>query len=160
MSRIRTCLWFEKGGEDAARFYCDLIPNSEIESVMKPDPDGEALLVNFKLDGVPYLIINGGVQFPQNGSASIVVSTKTQEDTDHIWGALLGETGEEHMCGWLRDQFGMEWQVVPEPLMKALSSSDRDAAGRAQAAMLEMRKIDIARIHAAFAGEKLEGDNG
>ncbi len=152
MSKIRTCLWFEKGGEAAAEFYVDLIPNSKIESRMTPDPNSEALIVNFLLDGVPYMILNGGPQFPQNGSASIVYETQTQEETDRVWNALLGDAGEEHMCAWMRDQFGLEWQIVPRALMEALSSPDRAGAARAQEAMMKMKKIDIQTIQDALNG--------
>ncbi len=152
MSQISTCLWFESRGEEAANFYVELIPNSKVTGVTRPDPNGEALLINFELDGVQYMIINGGSDYAQNGSASIVYRTQTQEETDRVWEALLGSTGTELPCAWLKDQFGMMWQIVPQQLIDALSSPDAGAAQRAQQAMFQMKKIDIAAIEAAFAG--------
>jgi predicted 3-demethylubiquinone-9 3-methyltransferase (glyoxalase superfamily) len=151
-AKVRTCLWFDKQGEDAARFYVSLLPDSHVENVFSPDPDGPALVVEFTLAGTPFMTLNGGPQFPHSEAASISVLTKDQAETDSLWDALIADGGNESQCGWLKDRFGVSWQIVPEQLPRCLASSDQAAAGRAMQAMMGMRKIDIAAIEAAFAG--------
>lgn len=152
--KVRTCLWFEKDGEAAAEFYTSLLPDSRIESAMRPDSEGPALVVSFSLAGAPYMILNGGPHHKLSPAASISVSTADQAETDRLWAALLADGGVESQCGWLTDRFGVSWQIVPEILPKRLMAEDRAAAGRAFEAMLTMVKIDIAAIEAAFAGER------
>lgn len=151
-AKIRTCLWFDGQGEEAAQFYVSLLPDSRIESVLRPAPTGPALVVEFTLAGAPYMTLNGGPQFPHTPAASISVLTKDQAETDRLWDALLAGGGEEGMCAWLTDRFGVSWQIVPEALPRLLGAEDKAAAGRAQAAMMQMGKIDIAALEAAFEG--------
>lgn len=151
-AKVRTCLWFNGNGEEAARFYVGLFPSSEIESVVRPNPEGPALVVEFRIAGVPYMVLNGGPQFNHTPAASISVLTKDQSETDRLWAALIDGGGAESMCGWLVDRFGLSWQVIPEALPRCLASADKQAAQRAQDAMLRMRKIDIAALEAAFDG--------
>lgn len=148
-TRIRTCLWFDGNGEDAATFYVPLFPDSRIESLFSPEPQGPPLVVNFTLGGVPYQALNGGPEFKLSEAVSISVATRDQAETDKLW-AVLCEGGCESKCGWLTDRFGLSWQIVPEALPRLLSAPDREAAGRAMQAMLKMRKIDIAALEAAF----------
>ena len=155
--KVRTCLWFDSRGEEAARLYVSLLPDSRIETVSRPDPDGPALTVDFILAGAPYQVLNGGPMYPQTPAASISVLTKDQTETDTLWSALAADGGEAGQCGWLTDRFGVSWQIVPEPLLEMLGAPDRAAAERAQQAMLKMGKIDIAALEAAFRGEP-EGD--
>lgn len=143
--KVRTCLWFESGGREAAELYVSLLPNSFIEA------DG-GLMVEFTLAGAPYSILNGGPHYKLSPAASISVSTVDQAETDRLWEALVAEGGEESRCGWLVDRFGVSWQIVPEVLPRLLGDPDREAAGRAQEAMLRMNKIDVAALEAAFAG--------
>lgn len=150
-ARVSTCLWFDGQAEDAARFYVSLIPNSGIETVLRPKPDGPALLVEFTLGGTPYEALNGGPQYSHSPAASISVCTRDQEETDRLWDALTAG-GSESKCGWLRDRYGVSWQIVPEVLPHLLTSPDRAAADRAMQAMFAMVKIDIAGIEAAYAG--------
>jgi predicted 3-demethylubiquinone-9 3-methyltransferase (glyoxalase superfamily) len=150
--KVRTCLWFEKDGEDAAKFYTALVPGSRIEGSLRPDQKAPALTVEFTLSGTPYQILNGGPQFKQTEAASISVTTPNQQETDRLWNALT-DGGEESMCGWLKDRYGVSWQIVPEPLIRMLKDSDRAAADRAMQAMLKMRKIDVATLERAFAGK-------
>lgn len=147
-SKVRTCLWFEKDGLAAARFYTELIPNSALET----DASGETepMVVAFSLGGVPYQILNGGPHYRPTPAASIVVTTRDQAETDHLWSALTAKGGESGRCGWLTDRWGVSWQIVPEALPGLLGAPDRAAAGRAQAAMMQMGKIDIAALEAAF----------
>lgn len=150
--KVRTCLWFDGQGEEAARFYVSLLPDSHIESVIKPDPAGPALVVEFTLAGAPYMTLNGGPMFKPTPAASISVLTKDQNETDRLWTQLIEGGGEESMCAWLVDRFGVSWQIVPEVLPRLLSDQDTAAAGRARDAMMQMRKIDIAALEAAFNG--------
>lgn len=151
-AKVRTCLWYDGKGEEAAEFYVSLLPNSGIESVFRPQPDGPALVVDFNLSGTPYQALNGGPQFRHSEAASISVLTHDQEETDRLWRALTANGGSESMCGWLKDRYGVSWQIVPETLPRLLMDSDRAGAGRAMHAMLGMRKIDIAALEAAFRG--------
>jgi predicted 3-demethylubiquinone-9 3-methyltransferase (glyoxalase superfamily) len=150
-AKVSTCLWFDGQAEDAARFYVSLIPNSRIETLLRPDPDGPALMVVFTLGGTPYQALNGGPQYTHSPAASISVSTRDQEETDRLWDALTAG-GSENQCGWLQDRYGVSWQIVPEVLPRLLTSPDRAAADRAMQAMFAMVKIDIAGIEAAYAG--------
>ena len=157
--KISTVLWFAKGGEEAAKFYTKLIPNSRIIGTYTPpmgddmgQPSGEPLVIDFDLGGVPYQILNAGPHFKQTEAVSIMVQTEDQAETDHLWNALIADGGEESMCGWLKDKWGVSWQITPKKLLEATTNSDRAAAQRAMDAMMKMRKIDIATIEAAFDG--------
>lgn len=149
-SKVRTCLWFESDGEAAAEFYVGLIPNSQIEDVVRPGPGAPAIMITFSLAGTPYQILNGGPQFKATPAASIAVLTEDQAETDHLWDALVADGGEEGRCSWLVDRFGVSWQIVPKRLSELLSAEDRAGAARAQEAMMGMNKIDIAGLEAAF----------
>ena len=142
-SSVSVCLWFDGNAEEAARFYTSLIHNTEVTSI-------SPVMVTFTLDGVPFQALNGGPQFRPTEAASIVISTTTQEDTDRLWSALTAEGGSEGRCAWLKDRFGVSWQIVPQGLPQLLGASDRPAADRALQAMLSMSKIDIAALEAAF----------
>lgn len=148
--KIKTCLWFEEDGEAAAKAYVALIPNSAIENVIRAESGGEAMLVSFTLGGAPYQILNGGPQFQPTPAASIVVVTEDQAETDRLWDTLISDGGEEGRCSWLVDRFGVSWQIVPKALTEMLGAENKAAAGRAQAAMMEMSKIDIAKLETAF----------
>jgi predicted 3-demethylubiquinone-9 3-methyltransferase (glyoxalase superfamily) len=158
VNKISTVLWFEKGGEAAARLYTSLIPNSRITTKITPPMDGqpqpaeEALVIDFELYGVPYQILNGGPHFKQSEAVSIMVQTEDQAETDRLWNALIADGGAESQCGWLKDKWGVSWQITPSILLRAISSDDRAAAKRAMDAMMKMRKIDIAAIEAAVRG--------
>ena len=151
-SKVRTCLWFDGQGEEAARFYVSLLPDSGIENVVRPDPEGPALVAEFALAGTHYMVLNGGSQYSHTPAASISVLTEDQAETDRLWAALIAEGGSESQCGWLVDRYGLSWQIVPEALPRLLASDDAPAAARTQQAMMAMRKIDIATLEAAFRG--------
>lgn len=153
-AKVRTCLWFDTQGEDAASFYVSLMPESFIESVSRPDPAGPALVVEFTLAGAPYMTLNGGPHFDHSPAASISVLTKDQTETDCLWAALTADGGTPSQCGWLTDRFGVSWQIVPEVLPRLMMSDDKKAAQRAHASMMTMSRIDIAALEAAFRGEK------
>lgn len=148
--KVRTCLWFDGNGHEAARYYVSLLPDSRIENEWQGDPP---LVVDFILAGAPMMILNGGPHYKLTPAASISVLTKDQAETDRLWNALLDGGGEESMCGWLTDRFGVSWQITPEALMNMQVSEDQIAAERARQAMYTMRKIDIAALESAFNGD-------
>lgn len=152
-AKVRTCLWFDGKGEEAARFYVTLLPDSRIENVVQSGPDEPPVVVEFSIAGAPMMILNGGPQFTHSEAASISVLTEDQAETDRLWDALTADGGAESMCGWLKDRFGVSWQIVPEALPRMLASGDPVAAGRAHSAMMQMKKIDIAALQSAFDGE-------
>ena len=151
--KLRTCLWFDNQGEEAAQFYVSLLPDSYIEKVYQPDPDAPALVVEFTLAGVPYIALNGGPHYKLTPAASISVLTNDQEETDQLWAALIADGGHPGQCAWLTDKYGLSWQIVPEALPRLLSSDDKAAAQRAHNAMMQMTKIDIAALESAFNGK-------
>jgi len=146
---LRTCLWFEEDGEEAAVFYVSLLPGSRITSIFRPDPEAPALMVSFSLAGVPYQILNGGPHHRLTPAASISVTTRDQAETDRLWEALLADGGTESRCGWLTDRWGLSWQIVPEALGRLLGHPDPSAAARVHAAMMGMGKLDVAALEAA-----------
>lgn len=150
-AKVRTCLWFNNNGHEAATFYVSLIPNSFVET--KFSPDKPPIMVNFTLGGTPYSILNGGPHHVPTEAASIVVLTEDQEETDRLWESLISNGGRADQCAWLKDKYGVSWQIVPKALPRMLMADDKDAAGRAMQAMLQMVKIDIAELEKAFNGE-------
>lgn len=151
--KTRTCLWFESGGEKAARFYVTLLPESRIESMYRREPDQPALVVDFTLGGAPYQILNRGPEVAQSAAVSISVVTEDQAETDRLWDALTADGGKEGRCAWLTDRWGVSWQIIPRALIESFMSEDRAGAERAFQAMLTMNKVDVARIEAAFRGD-------
>lgn len=151
-SKVRTCLWFERGGLEAAQFYVSLLPWSVIDTVLDHGNPADPMVVEYTLHGAPMMHLTAGPHYEHTPAASISVLTKDQEETDRLWSALLAGGGTESMCGWLIDRFGVSWQIVPEALPRTLGHPNREAAARAQAAMMQMKKIDIAALEAAAAG--------
>ena len=155
MPEITPCLWFDTEGEDAANFYVSVFPNSKVGEITRygpagPRDAGTAMTVSFELDGHEFLALNGGPDFTFNEAVSFQVFCKDQDEVDHYWDAL-SEGGEEGPCGWVKDKFGLSWQVVPTALTELLSDPDPERAQRAMAAMLEMKKIVIADLENAAA---------
>lgn len=149
-SSIRTCLWFRDGrGREAAEFYCSLIPGSRVEATFDISRDGSSWLIDFTLGGVPYQILDAGPMFTLNEAVSISVETDDQAETDRLWAALTSHGGEESHCGWLKDRYGVSWQVFPRRLTELTLKADRTVSAKAIAAMMKQRKIDIAAIEAA-----------
>jgi predicted 3-demethylubiquinone-9 3-methyltransferase (glyoxalase superfamily) len=144
MSRITTFLMFEKGAEEAAKFYTSIFKNSKIHA-------SSALSADIELDGTRLYFYNGGPHFKFTEGISLFVSCETQEEVDYYWSKLL-EGGEPSQCGWLKDKFGVSWQIVPTALMRLLGDSDRARANRATQAMLKMVKLDIAELERAANG--------
>jgi predicted 3-demethylubiquinone-9 3-methyltransferase (glyoxalase superfamily) len=155
MQNITPCLWFDTDGEDAANFYTSIFPNSKIQHIARygssgPRPEGTIMTVSFELDGQEFLALNGGPQFEFSEAISFQVSCKNQDEVDKYWNEL-SEGGEEGPCGWLKDKFGLSWQIVPTALPELLSNPDKEKAQRVMAAMLEMKKIEIDELERAAA---------
>ncbi|RIK23650.1 MAG: hypothetical protein DCC52_13065 [Chloroflexi bacterium] len=151
MQKIIPYLWFDRQAEEAANFYVSLFKNSRVESVSR-GPDGTAFLVTFHLDGQPFMALNGGPQFKFNEAFSMFVNCETQQEVDALWEKLTADGGEESMCGWLKDKYGLSWQIIPTILVKLMNDSDLVKANRVMQAMLKMRKIDIKALEDAYAG--------
>lgn len=157
MHKITPCLWFDTQGEEAANLYTSLFPNSRVVNVSYygesgPGPAGTVLTVEFELDGDSFLALNGGPQYQFTEAISFQVACEDQADVDYYWNNLSAG-GEEGPCGWLKDKFGMSWQIVPTVLPKLLTDPDRAKAERAMKAMMSMGKLDIAALQQAFDGE-------
>ncbi len=151
-SKIRTCLWFEKGGRQAAEFYVSIIPDSTLDSVFDHHNPADPMVVEFTLAGAPMMILTAGPHFKLTPAASISVLTEDQAETDELWSKLLANGGEESQCGWLIDRFGVSWQIIPKMLPLLINQDDKTAGKRVQQAMMQMRKIDIAVLETASAG--------
>jgi len=150
-SSIRTCLWFRDGrGREAAEFYCSLIPGSRIEKTFHGDAGhGAFSVIDFTLGGVPYQILDAGPIFTLTEAVSISVETDDQPETDRLWFALTTNGGEESVCGWLKDRYGVSWQIFPRRLTELTWNADKDVSAKAMTAMMKQKKIDIAEIEAA-----------
>lgn len=155
MEKNRICLWYKGGAENAAKFYASVFPDSAVGKVHYAPGDypsgkrGDPLTVEFTVLGIPCIGLNGGPQFRQSEAFSFQITTQSQEETDRYWNAIVSHGGEESMCGWCRDQWGLSWQITPKALTDAVTSSDPGEAKRAFEAMMTMKKIDIAAIEAA-----------
>jgi predicted 3-demethylubiquinone-9 3-methyltransferase (glyoxalase superfamily) len=158
MSKVSTCLWFGKDAEAAARFYVSLVPDSCLEHIQRSPgnwPGGEAgdvILVTFTLGGQSFQALNGGSPASYGTAASISVECADQAAVDRLWTALIADGGSEIMCGWLRDKWGVPWQIVPEILPRLLADPNPAVSGRVFAAMTKMVKLDIAALERAAAG--------
>jgi predicted 3-demethylubiquinone-9 3-methyltransferase (glyoxalase superfamily) len=155
MQKITPCLWFDTEGEEAATFYTSLFPNSRIVDITHygsagPRPEGTVMTVTFELDGQTFVALNGGPEFTFNEAISFQVSCETQEEVDAFWSAL-SEGGEEGPCGWLKDRFGVSWQIIPTALPELLTDPDREKSQRVMQAMLKMKKIEIDALERAAA---------
>jgi len=156
--KIATCLWFNKNAEEAAKFYAATFPDSRVTGVHKAPSDypsgkaGDVLTVDFTVLGQPFVGLNGGPEFKFDEAISFQVFTDTLEETDRYWNAIVKNGGEESVCGWCKDKFGLSWQIAPRVLIDAMTGPDTAAAKRAMDAMMTMKKIDIAKIEAARAG--------
>jgi predicted 3-demethylubiquinone-9 3-methyltransferase (glyoxalase superfamily) len=153
MPRITPNLWFDTEGQEAAEFYVSVFPNSEIRAISYygeagPRPAGTVLTVDFVLDGQGFTALNGGPEFTFNEAISLLVNCADQEEVDYYW-TKLSEGGEEGPCGWLKDRYGVSWQVIPAALEELLADPDEGRAQRAMKAMLGMGKIDVAELYAA-----------
>ena len=155
------CLWFDSQAQEAAEFYCAIFPNSKITPPSHYGNEGQEIhgrkagsvaTVTFELSGHKIIALNGGPMFKFNEAISFQVTCDDQAEVDHYWNGLIAGTGSESRCGWLKDKYGVSWQIVPNRMIEIMTGADRDAANRATAAMMTMRKIDIAAIEEAAKG--------
>ncbi len=157
-SRNTVCLWFDDAALDAARFYARTFPDSAVGTVFHAPADypagkeGDVLTVEFTVLGIPCLGLNGGPEFRHSEAFSFQVATDDQAETDRLWDAIVGNGGQASACGWCKDRWGVSWQITPRVLTQAIADPDRAAARRAFEAMMQMGKIDIATIEAAWRG--------
>ncbi|HYN20087.1 MAG TPA: VOC family protein [Thermoanaerobaculia bacterium] len=157
MQKISPYLWFDDQAEEAANYYVSIFKNSSIQSVSRysegaPRPAGSAMSVSFQLDGLEFQALNGGPAFNFTEAISLFVTAETQDEIDELWEKLTSG-GEPGQCGWLKDKYGLSWQIVPPILMELLADADLDKARRVMQAMLAMTKIDIAGLRAAYDAE-------
>jgi predicted 3-demethylubiquinone-9 3-methyltransferase (glyoxalase superfamily) len=157
MRRITPCLWYDGNAEDAANFYISVFRNSKITEISRygdagPLPKGTVLTVAFELDGQPFTALNGGPQYKFTEAVSFQIYCETQDEIDHYWNSLLARGGVESVCGWLKDRFGLSWQIVPSRMIELMQSPDPAKSRRVMEAMFKMRKIDLATLEAAANG--------
>jgi predicted 3-demethylubiquinone-9 3-methyltransferase (glyoxalase superfamily) len=158
--QITPCLWFDTQAEEAAKFYCAVFKNSKITAISRyPEagqevhkkPPGSVMVVAFELDGQPFTALNGGPQFKFDEAVSFQVMCETQGEIDHYWSALTAG-GQEGPCGWLKDKFGLSWQVVPSAIPRLMSGADAKKSARVMNAFMKMKKLDLAALERAYAG--------
>jgi len=155
--KITTFLWYDKEAEEAARLYTSLFKDSRVVNVSRydeggPGPAGSAMTVNFELEGQEFIALNGGPMYQFTEAISLMVHCETQKEVDELWSRLTADGGEESMCGWLKDRFGLSWQIIPTALFQYIGDPDPEKSRRATEAMLQMKKIDIAALERAHAG--------
>ena len=162
MQKITPFLWFDNQAEEAAKFYTSVFKNSKVDRILRYDeasakaagrPAGSVLTVEFEIEGQKFTALNGGPQFKFNESVSFVVNCKTQEEVDYFWEKLTAGGGQESECGWLKDKFGLSWQITPTVLIDMLNDKDPKKAGQVMKAMMQMQKIEINKLKAAYAGK-------
>ena len=157
MAKNTICVWYEKDAEAAARFYAKTFPDSSVGAIIRAPGDypsgkkGDVLVVEFTVAGVPCIGLNGGPAFKQSEAFSFQIATDDQQETDRYWNAIVGNGGEESACGWCKDKWGVSWQITPRVLTEAMAAGGGEAK-RAFAAMMDMKKIDVAAIEAARRG--------
>ena len=157
-SKNTVFLWYDRDAEEAARFYAKTFPDSAVGAIVRSPGDfpsgkeGQVLIVEFTVIGIPCVGLNGGPHVKHNEAFSFQIATDDQAETDRLWQAIVGNDGQEGDCGWCKDKWGVSWQITPRALLDALSGSDRAAAKRAFEAMMSMKKIDVAAIEAARRG--------
>jgi len=157
MQKITPCLWFDGQAEEAAQFYTSLFDDSRITDVQRygkagPGEEGTAMLVTFELGGQQYTGLNGGPEFHFTEAVSLSVDCASQEEVDRLWARLTEDGGEEGPCGWLKDKYGLSWQIVPRRLMELIKDPDEGKSGRVMEAMMGMKKIDVRALEAAYEG--------
>jgi predicted 3-demethylubiquinone-9 3-methyltransferase (glyoxalase superfamily) len=148
--KITPFLWFDDNAEEAMNHYVSIFKNSEVLSVNRQGEDGPVFTVSFRLDGQEFVALNGGPQYQFSEAISFVVDCASQAEVDDLWDKLTADGGEPGQCGWLKDRFGLSWQIVPSAMIEMLNDENSERSGRVMQAMLQMSKIDIAKLQEAF----------
>jgi len=156
--RITPFLWFDSQAEEAAKLYCSIFKNSEMGQIVRygdvgPGPKGQVMIVTFKIEGQEFTALNGGPRFKFDEAISFVINCETQEEMDYYWDSLTADGGQESQCGWLKDKFGLSWQIVPTIIGELMSDKDPEKAGRVMQAVMQMKKIDLQKLKDAAAGK-------
>jgi len=155
--KIITFLWFNTNAEEAVNHYLSIFKNSKMLDIVRwgevgPGPKGSVLTITFELNGQRFIALNGGPEFKFSEAISLLISCDTQDEIDYYWSKLIAGGGSESQCGWLKDKFGLSWQVCPKVMLEMLNGKDQKKTDRAMAAMMTMRKMDIAKLRAAYEG--------
>jgi predicted 3-demethylubiquinone-9 3-methyltransferase (glyoxalase superfamily) len=155
--KVSTCLWFDTEAEEAAQLYVSLLPKSRITAVSRYGkgahmPEGTVLTVTFELAGTEFMALNGGPHFKFSEATSLVIRCDSQAEIDRLWSALLADGGKEQQCGWLKDRYGLPWQIVPSRLADMMQDADPERSSRVMAALMQMVKLDLPQLEAAYAG--------
>ena len=153
MQKITPFLWFDNNAEEALNFYTSIFKNSKVKNISRLGEGGSIVMATFELEGQEFMALNAGPQFKFNEAVSFFVKCKTQEEVDYFWGKLIEGGGQESMCGWLKDKFGLSWQIVPNALGELMGDKDPVKAQRVMQAMLKMRKIDVKLLQDAYNGQ-------
>ena len=156
--RITPFLWFDSQAEEAAKLYCSIFKNSEMGQIVRygdvgPGPKGQVMIVTFKIEGQEFTALNGGPRFKFDEAISFVINCETQEEMDYYWDSLTADGGQESQCGWLKDKFGLSWQIVPTIIGELMSDEDPEKAGRVMQAVMQMKKVDLQKLKDAAAGK-------
>jgi predicted 3-demethylubiquinone-9 3-methyltransferase (glyoxalase superfamily) len=152
MTSIMPCLWFDDRIDEAIQFYTETFKEAKVLEIQRQAPDAPAFTAVVELAGQKVTLLNGGPRFPFTEAVSFVIDCDGQDEVDYFWNRFVDNGGEESMCGWCKDRFGLSWQVIPKQLYEALQGSDKAGAERAMQAMLQMRKIIVADLQKAYAG--------
>lgn len=155
--KITPCLWFDNNAEEAVNFYTSVFKHTKIHKIVRygdagPGPKGSVMTVSFQIEGQDFLALNGGPQFKFNEAISMIVNCEDQKEVDELWAKLTQNGGQESMCGWLKDKYGLSWQITPTVLMEMMQDRDAEKAKRVMEAMLRMKKIEIDRLEDAYEG--------
>jgi predicted 3-demethylubiquinone-9 3-methyltransferase (glyoxalase superfamily) len=152
MSKIMPCLWFDNRIDEAIAFYTETFKSAKVHDIKRQSPDGPAFTAVIELEGQKFLLLNGGPDFKFTEAVSFTIDCQDQAEVDYFWNTFVDNCGEESMCGWCKDKFGLSWQVVPKQVFETVFGQDPAGANRAMQAMMQMRKLDVAKLEKAYAG--------
>ena len=153
MTKIMPCLWFDDRIDDAIKFYTETFKSAKVHDIKRQTPDGPAFTAVIELEGQKFLLLNGGPDFKFTEAVSFTIDCQDQAEVDYFWNTFVDNGGEESMCGWCKDKFGLSWQVVPKQVFETVFGQDKAGANRAMQAMLQMRKLDVVALQKAYAGK-------
>ena len=153
MTKIMPCLWFDDRIDDAIKFYTETFKSAKVHDIKRQSPNGPAFTAVIELEGQKFMLLNGGPDFKFTEAVSFTIDCQDQAEVDYFWNRFVSDGGEESMCGWCKDKFGLSWQVVPKQVFETVFGQDKVGANRAMQAMMQMRKLDVAELEKAYAGK-------